>query len=82
MATGSAALAHNLGSGFIQEGKPADLVIMGKIQGASGNTALESLGHGNLLGISMVLIDGQLVIRERSLQTPPPETGARIEKEG
>jgi len=78
MATGSAALAHNLDSGFVQEGKPADLVIMGKIQGASGNTPLESLGHGNLLGISMVLIDGRLVIRDRSLQTPPPERGARI----
>jgi enamidase len=82
MATGSAALAHNLESGFIREGKPADLVIMGKIQGASGNSALESLGQGNLLGISMVLIDGHLVIRERSLQTPPPERGSRIEKEG
>jgi hypothetical protein len=30
----------------------------------------------------MVLIDGQLAIRERSLQTPPPERGARIEQEG
>jgi len=78
MATGSAALAHNLDSGFVQEGKPADLVIMGKIQGASGKTPLESLSDGNLLGISMVLIDGRLVIRDRSLQTPPPETGARI----
>ncbi len=82
MATGSAALAHNLDSGLVQEGKPADLVIMGKIQGASGNTPLASLSDGNLLGISMVLIDGRLVIRDRSLQTPPPETGARIEKEG
>lgn len=82
MATGSAALAHNLDSGFVEEGKPADLVIMGKIQGASGKTPLESLGDGNLLGISMVLIDGRLVIRDRSLQTPPPETGARIEYEG
>jgi len=82
MATGSAALAHNLDSGFVQEGKPADLVIMGKIQGASGKTPLESLGDGNLLGISMALIDGRVVIRDRSLQTPPPEIGARIEKEG
>lgn len=81
MATGTAALAHNLDSGFIHKGKPADLLIMGKIHGASGKTALESLSDGNLLGISMVLIDGRLVIRDRSLQTPPPETGARIEYE-
>ncbi len=82
MATGNAASAHNLDNGFVREGQPADLVILGRIQGASGNTPLESLGDGNLLGISMILIDGRLVVRDRSLQTPPPETGARIEFEG
>jgi enamidase len=82
MATGNAALAHGLNSGFIAEGKPADLVILGKIQGATGGTPLESLSDGNLLGISMVLIDGRIVIRDRSLQTPPPERLARIEREG
>jgi hypothetical protein len=39
---------------------------------------LEALKDGNLLGISMVLIDGRIVIRDRSLQTPPPEIGAQI----
>jgi len=29
----------------------------------------------------MVLIDGKIVIRERSFQTPPPEKKAVIEKE-
>ncbi|MCK4785157.1 MAG: amidohydrolase family protein [Desulfobacteraceae bacterium] len=79
MATGGPALAHGLDSGFIKEGKPADVLIMGKIQGSSGATPLEALKDGNLLGISMALIDGRIVIRDRSLQTPPPEIGAIIE---
>ena len=60
MATGSAALAHGLESGFIREGKPADLLITGRIKGSTGNTPLETLNAGTLLGISMVTIDGRL----------------------
>ena len=56
-------------------------MIMGRIQGSPGATAMETLKAGNLLGVSMLLIDGKLVIRERSQQTPPPEVGAVIVKE-
>jgi enamidase len=82
MATGSAARAHNLDSGFIAESKPADLVVLGRIQGSAGDDALQALKAGNMLAVSMALIDGELVIRERSKQTPPPEIGAKIIKEG
>lgn len=82
MATGSVAAAHNLDSGFIRQGYPADLVILGRIQGSAGADALEALACGNLLAVSMALIDGQLVIRDRSRQTPPPETGAVIVWDG
>ncbi|MGD8561412.1 MAG: amidohydrolase family protein [Desulfarculaceae bacterium] len=78
MATGSAALAHNLDSGFIAEGKPADLVILGRIQGSTGADAMEALKAGNLLAVSMALIDGELTIKDRSTQTPPPEVGAKV----
>ena len=81
MATGSPALAHDLDSGFIEVGKPADLIILGKIQGSAGTNALEALKAGNLLGVSMAVIDGRLVIRDRSRQTPPPEVGAVIVSE-
>ena len=81
MATGGPAEAHNLDSGFVREGKPADCLIVGKIQGSSGDTPLGALKEGNLLGISMALIDGRVVVRDRSQQTPPPETGALIERE-
>lgn len=81
MATGTPAIAHDLDSGFIAPGKPADLLILGRITGSSGNNALEALNDGHLLGISMALIDGKIVIRDRSLQTPPPEVGAVIVQE-
>jgi enamidase len=78
MATGSVARAHGLDSGFIRPNMPADLVIVGKIQGSIGADPLGALAAGNLIGVSMVLIDGKVVVRDRSLQTPPPEVGARI----
>jgi len=81
LATGNVAMAHNLDSGWIQSGKPADFVIMGKIQGCDAENELEVLKIGDLLGISMVVIDGKIVIRDRSFQTPPPEKKAFIEKE-
>jgi len=81
MATGQVAKAHDLDSGLIALGKPADVVIMGRIQGSEGANALEALKAGNLLGVSLALIDGKLVIRNRSQQTPPPEIGAVVVKE-
>jgi len=78
MATGSVAKAHNLNTGFIEPGMPADLVLLGRIEGSVGATAMEALKSGNLLGISMVFIDGKAVIKDRSRQTPPPEKGAVI----
>jgi enamidase len=81
MATGGPALAHDLDSGFIRIDKPADLLILGKIKGSPGKTPLAALKDGNLLGISMALIDGRIVIRDRSRQTPPPEVCATIESE-
>ena len=80
LATGNVARAHHLDSGLIETGKPADLVIMGRIQGSQAADELGVLTLGDLLGVSMVIIDGKIVIRERSFQTPPPEKKAFIEK--
>jgi len=81
LATGNVARAHHLDSGFIRSGKPADLVIMGRIEGCQAGDELGVLTTGDLLGVSMVIIDGKIVVRERSFQTPPPEKKAVIEKE-
>jgi enamidase len=82
MATGNAARAHRLEGGFIQEGKPADLALMGRITGSVGKDALEAVNAGDILGISCIIVGGRVVVRGRSEQTPPPETLAVVEKGG
>lgn len=82
LATGNAALAHRLPGGFLAEGKPADLVLIGKIAGSVGEDGLDGLRVGDIPGISFVIVNGEIAVRNRSDQTPPPETLAVIEKEG
>jgi enamidase len=79
-ATGNTARAHQLTSGRIEVGAPADVVICDKIFGAAGEDALASIGQGDLPGISMVIIDGQIRISPRSEQTPPPMRAAIVAK--
>jgi enamidase len=82
LASGNTARAHGVNTGFVRPGSPADLLLMGPISGSNGADALEALSVGDLPGISMVLVEGQLLVRERSQQTPPPERTAVILKEG
>lgn len=82
MATGNAARAHRLDGGFLQAGKPADLVLIGRIAGSSSKDALDGLKIGDIPGISCVVVGGRLVVRDRSQQTPPPERQAVVEKGG
>lgn len=82
LATGNTARAHGLDTGFVRPGFPADLLLIGRITGANGADALDALSVGDLPGISMVLVDGIPLVRDRSQQTPPPERLARIVKEG
>lgn len=81
LATGNAARAHKLDGGFIQEGKQADILLMGRITGSVGQDAMDVFNSGDIPGISTVIVGGELVVRGRSEQTPPPETLAVIEKE-
>ena len=81
LASGNTAQAHGLETGFIHPGAPADLLLVGRIGGSSGADALDGLAHGDLPGISTVIVDGEILVRERSQQTPPSETTAMIMKE-
>lgn len=81
MATGNVAKAHKLEQGTIAVGKPADLLIMDNVYGSAGKGALESIAQGDLPGISCVLVNGSIQVRERSDTTPTPERLAIIEKE-
>ena len=78
MATGNVARAHGLSIGILEEGRPADLVLLDKIHGSVSRDGLDSLAKGDLPGISVVMIDGEVRVGGRSQQTPPPERTAII----
>lgn len=78
MATGNVGRAHGLSIGTLEEGRPADLVLLDKIHGSVAKDGLDSLAKGDLPGISVVMIDGEIQVAGRSQQTPPPERMAIV----
>lgn len=79
MATGNTARVYKLSAGVIAPGRDADLCIVDAPIGSVGRTALEALQVGDLFGISMILIDGQVKIG-RSRNTPPATRAAEVVK--
>jgi enamidase len=79
MATGNTARVYGLPVGVIEPGREADLCIVDAPVGSVGTTALDALRAGDLFGISMVLIDGQIRIG-RSRNTPPAARAAEVIK--
>ena len=73
VATGNTAKAHGLDVGVLRIGAPADLLVAGPVKGSFGTTITDAIAHGDLPGISFVLIDGKVIVKSRSRQTPPPE---------
>ena len=78
IATGNTAKAHGLDVGFLRPGAPADIIVCGPVEGSTGTTLADAIAHGDLPGISHVMVDGELVINGRSEQTPPPGTPGRF----
>lgn len=79
MATGNTARVYKLPRGTIEPGKEADLVIMDAPLGSVGRDALSAISAGDIPGISMVLIDGEVVV-EKSRNTPPATRQAKLIK--
>jgi len=79
MATGNTARVYGLPVGQIAAGRQADVVIADAPVGSVGRTALEALATGDLCGISMIAIDGQVKIG-RSRNTPPAARSAQVVK--
>ena len=77
MATGNTARVYKLPTGVIAPGRDADLCIVDAPIGSQGRTALEALQVGDLFGVSMILIDGQVKIG-RSRNTPPATRAAEV----
>jgi enamidase len=76
-ATGNTARIRNLDGGLIAAGRAATFVLLDRAQHAAGKTVLESIQHGDLPGIGMVIIDG-LVSAHRSRNTPPAISAPEI----
>ncbi|MEO5918871.1 MAG: amidohydrolase family protein [Candidatus Limnocylindrales bacterium] len=77
MATGNTARIHGLDVGRISVGLAADLVLVDAPVGSSATTALGALAIGDLPGISMVLIDGEVRVG-RSRNTAPATRVAEV----
>ena len=71
VASGNTGRAHGLEEGVLAPGRPADLSICGPVDGSAGTSLSDAIAHGDLPGISYVLIDGVVVVAGRSRQTPP-----------
>jgi enamidase len=76
-ATGNTARVHGLDVGVIEPGRAADIVLVDAPIGSAASTALEALSIGDLPGVSMVVIDGEVRIG-RSRNTPPAARAAEI----
>ncbi|MCI0582874.1 MAG: amidohydrolase family protein [Chloroflexi bacterium] len=77
MATGNTARIHGLDVGVIAPGRAADIAIVDAPTGSVATTALDALAIGDLPGVSMVLIDGDIRIG-RSRNTPPAARAAEV----
>jgi enamidase len=72
-ATGNTARTRKLDCGRIEPGAAADFVFMDKPQHSSGATLLKAMETGDIPGIGMVVIDGE-VRAGRSRSTPPSQS--------
>jgi len=79
MATGNTARVHKLNRGIIEEGREADLVVMDTPMGSVGDDALSAIEAGDVPGVSMVLVDGEIVVT-KSRNTPPAVREPKVER--
>ncbi|TAL07909.1 MAG: Enamidase, partial [Chloroflexota bacterium] len=76
-ATGNTARIHGLDVGRIEVGRAADVCLIDAPIGSAADTALGALAIGDLPGISMVMIDG-VVMLGRSRNTAPAARAAEV----
>ena len=79
LATGNNAIAWSLNSGVIAPGRDADLVLCDSPGGSTRNDVLSAMQNGDIPGVGIVVIDGEVRL-ERSRNTPPPQRMPRVVK--
>lgn len=72
-ATGNTQRAFGLSHGTVKEGMDADLQIIDAPMGSQGKDAKEAIELGDIPGIAMVIVDGEIKVRV-SRNTPPTRT--------
>ena len=77
LATGNTARVFGLNRGIIAPGKEADLVFLDASLGSVGEDLLSCLAAGDNPGISVVMVDGQVLFKT-SRNTPPPKRAAKV----
>jgi enamidase len=78
-ATGNTARVYRLNRGVVAAGREADLVVCDAPTGSVARDAIGALSAGDLPGVSMVLIDGKIMLG-RSRNTPPAARAAEVVK--
>jgi enamidase len=71
MATGNIASLHGLGTGVLEVGREADLVLVDAPLGSQATDALSALTIGDTLAVAAAIIDGEMRFT-KSRNTPPP----------
>jgi enamidase len=77
-ATGNNAKVYNLNSGFIAEGKDADVVILDSCVGGTTTEALDGLRNGDIVAVMAVVTDGVPRFVGRSRNTPAGNRNVRV----
>ena len=77
-ATGNNAKVYNLNSGFIAEGKDADVVIIDACVGGTTTEALDGLRNGDIVAVMAVVTDGVPRFVGRSRNTPAGNRKVRV----
>ncbi len=70
MASGNTARVYGLNTSLIQVGREADLIVMDAPMGSVGQNALEAMEAGDIPGIAVVMVDGEIKVKV-SRNTPP-----------
>ena len=77
MATGNTTKVYGLNTGVIAVGREADLVFMDAPMGSVAETAAQAFECGDVPGVSIVLIDGEVKVT-KSRNTPPCKRTAKV----
>lgn len=77
-ATGNNAAIYGLNTGFLREGRDADILIADQPLGGSQGDMLSSLKHGDIYGLGCVITNGIPRFVGKSRNTPPPTRNIRV----